>query len=98
MDCIDGVEYNWMPSVITVDFENSLISDVKHEFQQSRILELLTLIPMNELSLGIKYIKIKTVNDHDAILFWTYFQNTWIEKYNPTLWSLSDVEDIWTNQ
>ncbi|KAF0986982.1 hypothetical protein HZS_7176 [Henneguya salminicola] len=49
---------------------------------------------MNEISLGIKYIKIKTINDHDAILFWTYFQNTWIKKYNPTLLSLSNVEDM----
>ncbi|KAF0989483.1 hypothetical protein HZS_934 [Henneguya salminicola] len=74
-----------MPSVITVDFENSVISAVKHEVQQSRLLgcyfhlkqaifrklkkitqsssliklildniELLTLIPIYEISLGIE--------------------------------------------
>ncbi|KAF0987728.1 hypothetical protein HZS_1459 [Henneguya salminicola] len=70
-----------MLSVIAVDFENSLILAVKHEFNQSRILglsriqlildyiELLTLIPINKISLGIEYIKIKTIKDHDAILF-----------------------------
>ncbi|KAF0990418.1 hypothetical protein HZS_7382 [Henneguya salminicola] len=83
-----------MPSVITVDFENSLISAVKHEFQKSPILELLTLIPINEISLGIEYIKIKTINEYDAILFWTYFQNAWIKKYNPTLWTLCNIEDM----
>ncbi|KAF0990407.1 hypothetical protein HZS_7352 [Henneguya salminicola] len=106
------MEYTWMPSVITVDFENSLISAVKHEFQQSPILgcyfhlkqaifrklkkitqsssliklildyfELLTLIPINEISLDIESIKIKTINDHDTILFLAYFQKTWIKKY-----------------
>ncbi|KAF0993323.1 hypothetical protein HZS_4676 [Henneguya salminicola] len=97
------MKYNWVQSVITVYLENSLISAVKHEFQQSRILgcyfplkqasfrklkkitqsssliklilniiKLLTLIPIDEISLGIEYIKIKTINDHDAIVFWTY--------------------------
>ncbi|KAF0985338.1 hypothetical protein HZS_1636 [Henneguya salminicola] len=32
------MEYNWMPLIITVNFENSLISAVKHEFQSSPIL------------------------------------------------------------
>lgn len=118
------MEYNWMPSVITVDFEKSLISAVKHEFPQSRILgcffhlkqalfrklrkitrnssfihstldniELLTVIPSAEISFGIQYIKSLNTIDNDALLFWTYFENTWMRIFNPSLWSLCNVED-----
>ncbi|KAF0985305.1 hypothetical protein HZS_1413 [Henneguya salminicola] len=31
-------KYNWMPQIITCDFELSLISAIKHEFPSSRLL------------------------------------------------------------
>ncbi|KII67378.1 hypothetical protein RF11_05144 [Thelohanellus kitauei] len=123
-EIISLLEYRWMPSIITVDFERSLISSVKREFPQSRItgcyfhlkqalfrkltkiccdfnlvglilskIELLTVIPLEEISMAIRYLKEILPQTDTSTLFWQYFENTWIRRYDPSLWNISTVDE-----
>ena len=114
------MEYSWMPTTITVDFEKGLIAAVTHEFPQSNILgcyfhfkqsirrkllkskisessisiilskiEILTVIPIKEITLGLKYIKSCLNNVSDAEhKFFIYFESTWLKRFKPEIWNL----------
>ncbi|KAF0985679.1 hypothetical protein HZS_1988, partial [Henneguya salminicola] len=57
-------------------------------------IELLTVLPINEINLGIEYIKTRTAYQPELSTFWNVFSNTWLRRFNPTLWNLSNLSDI----
>ncbi|KII62541.1 hypothetical protein RF11_08025 [Thelohanellus kitauei] len=114
------LEYNWMPSIITCDFEISLITAIRNEFPQSQIqgcyfhlqqsitrklkkfpistadssiilqnIELLTLVPLYKISKAMEFIKSKTSKDNRRMTFWFYFENTWLKRFDPSIWNTS---------
>lgn len=57
-------------------------------------IELLTILPIEEIEKGIQFIKFKT--DPESIIFnrfWNYFTKTWIGRYGAKLWNISQVND-----
>ncbi|KAF0985782.1 hypothetical protein HZS_2586 [Henneguya salminicola] len=100
-------KYNWMPQIITCDFELSLILPIQHEFPSSRLLccyfrlkkaierklkkykvsdnncriilsniELITAVPMREITTVLRYISTLTVLKPELTSFWSYFDLT----------------------
>ncbi|KAF0985366.1 hypothetical protein HZS_3018, partial [Henneguya salminicola] len=63
----------------------------------SRILqniELLTVIPISEINEGIRFIQSLAEHQEELNSFWTYFTITWIMRFDPTLWSLSNTDNF----
>lgn len=118
-------KFNWMPRIITSDFEIALITAIKHEFPESRLLccyfhlkqsikrklkkikissensdvilskiQLLTVVPITEISVAIEFINTLTDEQEELKVFWDYFQKTWMTRFHPVLWNLSTTEDI----
>lgn len=118
-------KYHWMPRIITSDFEVALISAIKHEFPESRLLccyfhlkqaierklkklkfsseissiilsniQLLTVVPIEEINLAIQFIKTLTNDEENLSLFWDYFHNTWVKRFDPILWNFSNTDDL----
>lgn len=119
------MEYNWMPRIVTTDFEKALICAVKQEFPESRVLgcyfhlkqallrkitkynmsnfnstlllqqiELLTIIPQNQISMAIEYIKTKLVHEESVDNFWIYFERTWLVRFPPSIWNTSEIPQL----
>lgn len=57
-------------------------------------IELLTVLPINEINLGIDYIKTLTTEQPELSAFWNYFTRTWLQRFNPALWNLSNLGDV----
>lgn len=119
------MKFNWMPRIITSDFESSLLKAIRHEFPESRLLgcyfhfkkaierkltkykinfnnsckilskmELLTVLPINEIYQGVEYIKTLTTDQQELSLFWIYFTRTWLNRFPPSIWNLSSMNDV----
>ncbi|KAF0988013.1 hypothetical protein HZS_2772 [Henneguya salminicola] len=91
-----------MPQIITCDFELSHISAIKHEFpsisdHNCRIIlsniELLTVVPIEEITTVLRYISTLTVLQPELTSFWSYFNLIWRRRFEPQLWNISNIND-----
>jgi hypothetical protein len=123
------MEWDWMPDVITVDFEAALLAAVRHEFSRSqmvgcffhfrqaisrkmkkigisfesfefgtRIFNLLTLVDPTKLKKIIQQLQSRySLDDEKWMTFWTYFEKTWMSKFEPFLWNVfaADTERMY---
>ena len=55
-------------------------------------IEILTLIPPGDISIGISFIRSKIKNE-DPIWnnFWEYFDKTWMQRFQPSLWNIESI-------
>ncbi|KAF0987414.1 hypothetical protein HZS_1986 [Henneguya salminicola] len=74
-----------------MDFELGMIIAINHEFPESRINELLTLVSINEMDIAINFIKSLSCNGLNLEQFWKYFQSTWINRFKHSLWNNRDI-------
>ncbi|KAF0992529.1 hypothetical protein HZS_6565 [Henneguya salminicola] len=65
------MKYAWMPRIITVDFDYSLISAVKFSVA--------IFITNKQVIEGINYIKSLLIEDEFVETFWNYFANIWLK-------------------
>ncbi|KAF0991530.1 hypothetical protein HZS_4309 [Henneguya salminicola] len=92
------MEYAWIPRIITVNFEYSLISTIKHEFTEiwnAQIIycpsnfEILTILEISEVIDGINYIKPLLIRDESFETFWNYFAKIWLKRFPLSLWNIN---------
>lgn len=115
-------KYNWMPKLITCDFELALINAIKHEFPETQLIccyfhlkkaierkltkykisddncriilskiELITVVPIEEIHMALQFLQTLLVFQPELASFFNYFNSTWLNRFNPSLWSLSSV-------
>lgn len=57
-------------------------------------IELLTFVRLDEITIGINFIKTKLVEDDNLDNFWRYFERTWMRRFLPELWNLSNKSQL----
>lgn len=56
-------------------------------------IELITQIPIDQIVLGISFIKTFLVEDMNLAKFWNYFETTWLKRFDPSKWNVHSIED-----
>ncbi|KAF1740072.1 hypothetical protein MXB_2044, partial [Myxobolus squamalis] len=68
-----------------------LTLEAKEIWRLAADLEILNLVPITDIDLAIRYIRERNpVPANKADVFWTYFPKTWINRFPPKTWNISE--------
>ncbi|KAF0985328.1 LOW QUALITY PROTEIN: hypothetical protein HZS_6574, partial [Henneguya salminicola] len=57
-------------------------------------IELLTIAPIQEIPIAIRYLNSLTTVQPELISFWSYFDLIWRRRFEPQLWNISNINHI----
>ncbi|KII70725.1 hypothetical protein RF11_09061 [Thelohanellus kitauei] len=85
------LEYNWIPSIITSNFELLLTKSIQYEFRDSK---LLTLIEHSDAHKTIENIKLSTDHEENLTNFGSISKKTWLQRSDISICNLSNISDV----
>lgn len=84
--------YFHLKKAIERKLKNYKISDENSKIILNKI-ELITIVPIEDIEIAIRYAKSLTTEQPELISFWNYFEIIWRKRFDPQLWNLSSIND-----